>query len=155
MLHIFYFVYLPCVIYVFLHLFIQFYLFAIAICVHYLFYNDIITWVLLNLIMFILISATSTHFRWELMLCCLHCPTLKKCFHTFSLSSVNFYSTTSLHRCHKNCPMVEANAKNFSFLLPIKPVLCAGIPVSLIGTKLNITGCLRSFSQSQFYQNAL
>ena len=26
------------------------------------------------------LSATSTHFKWELMLYCLHCPTLNKVF---------------------------------------------------------------------------
>ena len=30
--------------------------------------------------MCMLLSATSTHFKWELMLYCLHCPTLNKVF---------------------------------------------------------------------------
>ena len=33
-----------------------------------------------NMIMCMLLSATSTHFKWELMLYCLHCPTLNKVF---------------------------------------------------------------------------
>ena len=36
--------------------------------------------ILLYMIMCMLLSATSTHFKWELMLYCLHCPTLNKVF---------------------------------------------------------------------------
>ena len=36
-----------------------------------------------------LLSATSTRFKWELMLCCLHCPTLNKVFLLFSYSYMN------------------------------------------------------------------
>ena len=32
-------------------------------------------------------SATSTHFKWELMLYCLHCPTLNKFAHSYSYTS--------------------------------------------------------------------
>ena len=36
--------------------------------------------ILLYMIMCMLLSATSTHSKWELMLYCLHCPTLNKVF---------------------------------------------------------------------------
>ena len=36
--------------------------------------------ILLYMTMCMLLSATSTHFKWELMLYCLHCPTLNKVF---------------------------------------------------------------------------
>ena len=34
----------------------------------------------ITLEMCMLLPATSTHFKWELMLYCLHCPTLNKVF---------------------------------------------------------------------------
>ena len=43
----------------------------------YLLWNDLMC-ILLYMIMCMLLSATSTHFKWELMLYCLHCPTLNK-----------------------------------------------------------------------------
>ena len=38
------------------------------------------------------LSATSTHFRWELMLYCLHCPTLNKVFLLLFLLFLTVYS---------------------------------------------------------------
>ena len=45
----------------------------------YLLWNDFMC-ILLYMIMCMLLSATSTHFKWELMLYCLLCPTLNKVF---------------------------------------------------------------------------
>ena len=35
------------------------------------------------------ISATSSHFKWELLLYCLHCPTLNKVFLLLLLQNIN------------------------------------------------------------------
>ena len=51
--------------------------FTIVLYVCYLLWNDFMC-ILLYMIMCMLLSATSTHFMWELILYCLHCPTLNK-----------------------------------------------------------------------------
>ena len=48
-------------------------LYIIHLCVYI--WNDFMC-ILLYMIMYMLLSATSTHFKWELMLYRLHCPTL-------------------------------------------------------------------------------
>ena len=49
-------------------------------------YGMIFMCILLYMAMCMLMSATSTHFKWELMLYCLHCPTLNTVFTlTFTL----------------------------------------------------------------------
>ena len=53
--------------------------FTIVLYVCYLLWNYFMC-ILLYMIMCMLLSATSTHFKWELMLYCLHCPTLNKVF---------------------------------------------------------------------------
>ena len=55
------------------------YSFTILVCLFYLLYNDFYV----HFIVFDdvhALSATSTHFKWELMLYCLHCPNLDKIF---------------------------------------------------------------------------
>ena len=64
-------------IYLFIHL-SRFFFYYCALCM-YLLWNDFMC-ILLYMIMCMLLSATSTHFKWELMLYCLHCPTLNKVF---------------------------------------------------------------------------
>ena len=67
-------------IYIFIYLFIYLvFSFTIVIYVCYLLWNDFMC-ILLHMIMCMLLSATNTHFKWELMLYCLHCPTLNKVF---------------------------------------------------------------------------
>ena len=67
-------------IYLFIYLFIYLgFSFTIVLYVCYLLRNDFMC-ILLYMIMCMLLSATSTHFKWELMLYCLHCPTLDKVF---------------------------------------------------------------------------
>ena len=53
--------------------------FTIVLYVCYLLWNYFMC-ILLYMIMCMLLSATSTHSKWELMLYCLHCPTLNKVF---------------------------------------------------------------------------
>ena len=60
-------------IYLFIHL-SRFFFYYCALCM-YLLWNDFMC-ISLYMIMCMLLSATSTHFKWELMLYCLHCPTL-------------------------------------------------------------------------------
>ena len=52
---------------------------TIVLYVCYLLWNYFMC-ILLYMIICMLLSATSTHFKWELMLYCLHCPTLNKVF---------------------------------------------------------------------------
>ena len=67
---------------VYIHIYLFIYLgfsFTIVLYVCYLLWNDFMC-ILMYMIMCMLLSATSTHFKWELMLYCLHCPTLNKVF---------------------------------------------------------------------------
>ena len=64
-------------IYLFIHLCRFFFYYCAYVC--YLLWNYFMR-ILLYMIMCMLLSATSTHFKWELMLYCLHCPTLNKVF---------------------------------------------------------------------------
>ena len=67
-------------IYLFIYLFIYLgFSFTIVLYVCYLLWNYFMC-ILLYMIMCMLLSATSTHSKWELMLYCLHCPTLNKVF---------------------------------------------------------------------------
>ena len=52
---------------------------TIVLYVCYLLWNDFMC-ILSYMIMCMLFSATSTHFKWELMLYSLHCPALNKVF---------------------------------------------------------------------------
>ena len=66
--------------YIFIYLFIYLgFSFTIVLYVCYLLWNYFMC-ILLYMTMRMLLSATSTHFKWELMLYCLHCPTLNKVF---------------------------------------------------------------------------
>ena len=64
-------------IYLFIHL-SRFFFYYCALCVLSL--MELFMCILLYMIMCMLLSATGTHFKWELMLYCLHCPTLNKVF---------------------------------------------------------------------------
>ena len=67
-------------IYIFIYLFIYLgFYFTIVLYVSYLLWNYFMC-ILLYMIMCMLLSATGTHFKWELMLYCLHCSTLNKVF---------------------------------------------------------------------------
>ena len=75
-----YIIYICVYIYIFIYLFIYLgFSFTIVLYVCYLLWNYFMC-ILLYMIMCMLLSATSTHFKWELMLYCLHCPTLNKVF---------------------------------------------------------------------------
>ena len=63
---------------IYLFIYLGFY-FTIVLYVCYLLWNYFMC-ILLYMIMCMLLSATSTHFKWELMLYCLHCSTLNKVF---------------------------------------------------------------------------
>ena len=58
--------------------------------------------ILLYMIMCMLLSATSTHSKWELMLYCLHCPTLNKVFLLFSFLLLHGMTDPANVRTHKN-----------------------------------------------------
>ena len=75
-----YILFISACIYIFIYLFIYLgFSFTIVLYVCYLLWNYFMC-ILLYMIMCMLLSATSTHFKWELMLYCLHCPTLNKVF---------------------------------------------------------------------------
>ena len=66
--------------------------FTIVLYVCDFLWNDFYMYFILYMIMCMLLSATSTHFKWELMLYCLHCPTINKVF----LLLVLLYSSVRL-----------------------------------------------------------
>ena len=75
-----YILFISACIYIFTYQFIYLgFSFTIVLYVCYLLWNDFMC-ILLYMIMCMLLSATSTHFKWELMLYCLHCPALNKVF---------------------------------------------------------------------------
>ena len=55
-------------------------LFTIVLYVCYILWNDFYVYVIVHMIMNMLLLATSTHFKWKLMLYYLHCPTLNTVF---------------------------------------------------------------------------
>ena len=82
-----YILFISACIYIFIYLFIYLgFSFTIVLYVCYLLWNYFMC-IWLYMIMCMLLSATSTHFKWELMLYCLHCPTVNKVFLLFVLFS--------------------------------------------------------------------
>ena len=73
-----YIIYICVKIHIYLFIYLGF-SFTIVLYVCYLLWNYFMC-ILLYMIMCMLLSATSTHFKWQLMLYCLHCPTLNKVF---------------------------------------------------------------------------
>ena len=62
-----------------IHIYSLIFSFTISVCLFQLLYNDFyVCFILFDDVHALL--ATSTHFKWELMLYCLHCPTLNKVF---------------------------------------------------------------------------
>ena len=69
--------------YVYIHIYLFIYLGFFILLLYFIYvisYGIIFMCILLYMITYMLLSATSTHFKWELMLYCLHCPTLNKVF---------------------------------------------------------------------------
>ena len=98
-------------IYLFIHL-SKFFFYYCALSM-YILWNDFMC-TLLYMIMCMILSATSTHFKWELMLYCLHYPTLNKLFLLLLLLlygiavieiSVTIFGTfwVALHTRNKSC----------------------------------------------------
>ena len=92
--------------------------------------------ILLYMIMCMLLSATSTHFKWELMLYYLHCPTLNKVFVLFLLYSYSYSYVIKWKHFPRYWPFVRG-IHRWPVNSPHKRQWCGALMFSLICTWIN------------------
>ena len=94
--------------------FIRVYFSTIVLCAFQILHNDCITRMILYLIIFMLLWATSNHFKWWLMLYCMHFPNSIKFSYTYFHQTSNKSGTSESSKIVDHLDVVGAAAPTIS-----------------------------------------